>query len=98
MWETPWSFDEDTIIAADYAIDIGPEAEVNGGNNCCRKEQSNQMHGTSKSITEQYLSGRENNLNFSKQTIQYIKVINAWENNLKNIDDKCKEKKNNLKI
>ncbi|QOD38655.1 excinuclease ABC subunit UvrA [Candidatus Wolbachia massiliensis] len=79
--------DEDTIMAADYVIDIGPGAGVNGGR-IVAEGTPDQVQTSSESITGQYLSGkREISIpERRKQATQFIKVINACENNLKNID------------
>ncbi len=80
--------DEDTMRAADYVIDIGPGAGVNGGNVVCAGSIED-ICACPESITGQYLSGRrfipvpekrrEGN---GKSLI----IRNASENNLKNID------------
>ncbi len=80
--------DEDTIRNADYVVDIGPKAGVNGGNVIAQGEVSDIMNA-SDSITGKYLSGeynipvpsavREGNGNF-------LQIRNAHLNNLKNID------------
>ncbi len=79
--------DEDTIMAADYAIDIGPGAGVNGGK-IVAEGTPDQVKRSSKSITGQYLSGKKTISipKRRKRATQYIKVVNACENNLKNID------------
>ncbi|MGL9718583.1 MAG: excinuclease ABC subunit UvrA [Wolbachia sp.] len=79
--------DEDTIMAADYVIDIGPGAGVNGGK-VVAEGTPDQVQKSSESITGQYLSGKKEILTPErrKQTTQFIKVINARENNLKNIN------------
>ncbi|MFP3035799.1 MAG: excinuclease ABC subunit UvrA [Wolbachia sp.] len=79
--------DEDTIMAADYVIDIGPGAGVNGGK-IVAEGTPDQVQRNPESITGQYLSGnREISIpERRKQTTQFIKVINACENNLKNIN------------
>ncbi len=79
--------DEDTMLAADYIIDIGPEAGVHGGEVvvCGTAEDLINNH---KSITGAYLSGRlsipvpDNR----RSPSGYLKVCGAKENNLKNID------------
>lgn len=79
--------DEDTIMAADYVIDIGPGAGVNGGK-VVAEGTPDQLQKNSESITGQYLSGKKE-ISISKrrkQTTQFIKVVNACENNLKNIN------------
>ena len=80
--------DEETIRNADYIVDIGPKAGVNGGK-IIAKGSIEDIISSSKSITGKYLSGekfipipeniREGNGNF-------LKVKNAHLNNLKNID------------
>ncbi|WP_353282409.1 excinuclease ABC subunit UvrA [Wolbachia endosymbiont (group A) of Myopa testacea] len=81
--------DEDTIMAADYAIDIGPGAGVNGGK-VIAEGTPDQVQRNSGSITGQYLSGEKKILipRRKKQATQFIKVINACENNLKNVNVK----------
>lgn len=80
--------DEDTMRNADYIVDIGPKAGVNGGKVvACGTLQD--IINCKKSLTGQYLSGervipvpekvREGNGNF-------LQVRNAHLNNLKNID------------
>ncbi|MFT4314032.1 MAG: excinuclease ABC subunit UvrA [Wolbachia pipientis] len=79
--------DEDTIMAADYVIDIGPGAGVNGGK-VVAEGTPDQVQKNSESITGQYLSGKKE-ISISKrrkQATQFIKVVNACENNLKNIN------------
>ena len=80
--------DEDTIRAADHIVDIGPGAGVHGGEIVAQGTLQD-IEACEESITGQYLSGkkvipmpeklREGNGNF-------IKVIGAAQNNLKNID------------
>ncbi len=81
--------DEDTMLAADYIVDIGPGAGSHGGEviACGTAEEIMQVP---ESITGQYLSGktcipipRER-----KKPTGYIKICGAQENNLKNIDVK----------
>lgn len=80
--------DEDTMLAADWIVDIGPGAGENGGNVVAQGTLKD-IEKEPLSITGQYLSGkkkikvpkvrREGNGNT-------IKVIGAKENNLKDID------------
>ncbi len=82
--------DEDTIRNADYIVDIGPYAGINGGKIIAQGSLQDIIN-TKKSITGQYLSGekyipvpkkrREGNGN-------YLEVKNAHKNNLKNINVK----------
>ncbi len=79
--------DDDTMFAADYIVDIGPGAGINGGNVVCAGTVQDIMNCEG-SVTGQYLSGkkkiplpdkrREGNGNF-------LKITGACENNLKNI-------------
>lgn len=80
--------DEETIRNADYIVDIGPGAGLNGGN-IIAKGSVNDIIASKDSMTGKYLSGerfipiptklREGNGNF-------LIVKNAYLNNLKNID------------
>ena len=80
--------DEDTMYAADHIIDIGPGAGVHGGE-VVAQGNVEEIKANPNSITGQYLSGakkipvpkerRKGNGNF-------LKVIGAKENNLKNVD------------
>jgi excinuclease ABC subunit A len=80
--------DEDTIRNADYIVDIGPCAGVNGGK-IIAKGSIEDIITAKNSITGKYLSGekfipiptkrREGNGNF-------LQIRNAHLNNLKNID------------
>lgn len=80
--------DEDTMYAADFIVDVGPGSGVHGGNIVCTGNIE-EIKACKNSITGDYLSGRK----FipipkirKKGTGQYLKVIGASENNLKNID------------
>lgn len=79
--------DEDTMYAADYIVDIGPGAGVNGGN-VVAMGTAEQIKKSKKSVTGQYLSGSkfipipENR----RKPTGFIKICGASENNLKNID------------
>jgi len=79
--------DEETILAADYIIDIGPKAGVHGGEVvvCGTAEDLKNNH---QSITGAYLSGRLSIPvpNKRRTPTGYLKVCGAKENNLKNID------------
>ena len=80
--------DEDTIRNADYIVDIGPKAGVNGGN-IIAQGCVEDIIKASDSITGQYLSGKRN-IPVPKKTREgngnYLQVRNAHLNNLKNID------------
>lgn len=80
--------DEDTIRAADYVIDIGPGAGVHGGEVVFAGEV-NDLIKCENSITGQYLSGARKipvPTERRKGNGNWLKVIGAAENNLKNID------------
>ncbi len=82
--------DEDTMYAADYIIDIGPEAGVHGGNVICTGTVEN-IKQNPNSITGAYLSGRKQIKvpeKRRKPNGKSIEIKGARENNLKNIDVK----------
>lgn len=79
--------DEETMLEADYIVDVGPGAGVNGGEivACGTAEEIMQCR---ESITGDYLSGRkkiEVPKRRRERTERVLKVIGAKENNLKNI-------------
>lgn len=79
--------DEDTMIAADYLIDIGPGAGVHGGQVISAGSPEEVMNDP-KSLTGQYLSGKKFiplPLERRKPDGRYIEIIGAKENNLKNV-------------
>lgn len=79
--------DEDTMMAADYLIDIGPGAGKFGGE-IVAAGTPKQVARAKKSITGQYLSGKrriEVPLERRTGNGQFIKVIGAQANNLQNI-------------
>ena len=79
--------DEDTMLAADYIVDIGPGAGSHGGEviACGTAEEIMQIP---ESITGQYLSGKKRiPVPETRRTpAGWIKVLGAQENNLKNVD------------
>lgn len=80
--------DEDTIRSADYVVDIGPGAGVNGGNVVCAGTVED-ICACPQSITGQYLSGRMKIPVPEKRRTgngKSIRICGARENNLKNID------------
>ncbi len=80
--------DEDTIRSADYVVDIGPGAGVNGGNVVCAGTVED-ICACPQSITGQYLSGRMKIPVPEKRRPgngKIIRICGARENNLKNID------------
>lgn len=79
--------DEDTMLAADHIVDVGPGAGEYGGE-IIAQGTAQQIMKNKKSITGAYLSGRikipvpaER-----RKPAGWMKVIGASENNLKNID------------
>ena len=80
--------DEDTMLAADWIVDIGPGAGDHGGEIVADGTPKRIMRN-SKSLTGKYLSGKEFvALPNERRPLddRYIEVIGAEENNLKNID------------
>lgn len=80
--------DEDIIKAADYIIDIGPEAGTQGGQVVFEGSYDELLKA--KSLTAQYLNGKME-IEVPKFRIpfkNYIEIKGARENNLKNIDVK----------
>lgn len=82
--------DEDTMLAADYIIDIGPGAGIHGGNVIAEGTPAEVM-ANEHSLTGQYLSGRK----FiavpteRRQTSdKWLEVRGAKENNLRNVNVK----------
>ena len=81
--------DEDTMLAADYVVDIGPRAGEHGGE-VIAAGTAKQIMKNRKSITGQYLSGK---LQVPVPEVRrkpsgYIEVKGAQENNLKNVNVK----------
>lgn len=80
--------DEETIRNADYIVDIGPKAGINGGE-IVAKGSINDIMACKKSITGKYLKG-EKFIPVPEKTREgngeFLKVKNAHLNNLKNID------------
>jgi len=79
--------DEDTMLAADHIVDIGPGAGENGGQ-VIAQGTAEQIMKNKKSITGAYLSGRMKIPvpETRKQPTGWITVKGARQNNLKNID------------
>ena len=91
--------DEDTMRSSDYIVDIGPGAGINGGEvvACGTPEE---IMANPNSLTGQYLSGKKTipvpkkrrkvktSLVNNVKEPQYLTVIGARENNLKNINVK----------
>lgn len=81
--------DEDTIASADYLIDVGPRAGVNGGQ-IIAAGTPEQVAKNPDSITGRYLAGTAS-IPLPKKRRQIIKdrkltVVGARENNLQSID------------
>lgn len=79
--------DEDTMLAADYVVDIGPGAGSHGGEVIACGTAEDIMK-VPESVTGQYLSGVKQIPIPSKRRkpTGWIKVLGAQENNLKNIN------------
>ena len=78
--------DEDTMLAADYVVDIGPGAGSHGGQ-VVAQGTAEEIMQVKESVTGQYLSGR---LQIPvpetrRKPAGWLKVTGAQENNLKNI-------------
>lgn len=81
--------DEEIMRAADYLIDIGPEAGLNGGDVVFQGEIKDITTAT-KSLTAQYLNGIKSIAlpDSRRKWNSYIEISGARENNLKNINVK----------
>lgn len=82
--------DDDTILSADYVVDIGVGAGVNGGNVVYSGDVAGLL-ACEESITGQYLSGRKKipvPAERRKGNGKFLVVKGAKEHNLKNIDVK----------
>lgn len=82
--------DEDTMLAADYLIDIGPGAGVHGGEIISAGTPEKVMNDPN-SLTGQYLSGKKFiplPITRRKPDGRFIEIKGAKENNLKNINVK----------
>lgn len=81
--------DEDTIREADYLLDIGPGAGVNGGN-VVAAGTPKEVSENADSITGRYLAGTEKiEVPKKRRKIEkdrHLVIRGARENNLKNID------------
>ncbi len=80
--------DEDIMKAADEIIDIGPEAGTNGGHVVAAGNYEDLLK--SESLTAKYLNGAlKIEVSSKRRTSKnYIEIIGARENNLKNINVK----------
>ncbi len=79
--------DEDTMLAADYVVDIGPMAGAHGGRVICAGTARELMENPD-SITGQYLSGRKfiPVPDIRRKPKGWLTIKGAAENNLKDID------------
>jgi len=79
--------DEQTIEAADYLVDIGPEAGINGGN-IVAKGTLEDIKNEPKSLTGQFFNKTKKidvPLKRKKGNGKFITIKHARENNLKNV-------------
>lgn len=82
--------DEDTMLAADHLIDIGPGAGIHGGEIISQGTPAEVMDDPN-SLTGQYLSGKKFiplPIERRKPDGRYIEIKGAKENNLKNVNVK----------
>ncbi len=78
--------DEDTMLAADYVVDIGPGAGSHGGQ-VIAQGTAEEIMQVKESITGQYLSGRLQIPvpEMRRKPTGWLKIVGAKENNLKDI-------------
>lgn len=82
--------DIDTMLAADYILDIGPGAGKNGGNVVASGTPEDIMKNKN-SVTGQYLSGKmEVSIPKTRRkgSGKFLEIVEATEHNLKNINAK----------
>ena len=82
--------DTDTMLEADYLVDIGPKAGVHGGT-VVAKGTPKEVMNNKNSLTGQYLLGKQKidvPEKRRKGNKQYLEIKGASENNLKNINVK----------
>ena len=80
--------DQATMLAADYIIDVGPGAGEHGGE-IVAQGSPEQIKKSAKSLTGQYLSGKKSipaPVKHHRNNGNKIKIINASQHNLKNIN------------
>ncbi len=80
--------DDDTMLAADHIVDIGPGAGVNGGN-VVFSGTPEELLRCKESITGQYLSGSKRiplPKEHRKGNGEVLRVVGASEHNLQNLD------------
>lgn len=80
--------DEETIREADWLVDVGPEAGVNGGNIVYQGEPAGILKAQN-SLTGDYLSGRKALVVPSQRRSidpeRMLRIVDAYENNLDHI-------------
>lgn len=78
--------DEDTMLAADYVVDIGPKAGEHGGK-IIAAGTAREIMENKNSITGDYLSGRRKIPvpESRKQPTGFLRIVGARQNNLKNV-------------
>ena len=81
--------DEDTILEADYVVDIGPLAGDNGGE-VVFSGTTKELLSCDKSLTSNYITGKKiiSKPVSRRSSKKYITIYGASQNNLKNIDVK----------
>lgn len=81
--------DEDTMKEADWIVDVGPRAGEHGGE-IVHSGTYKELLANKKSITGAYVSGREKiEVPAKRRPVdkkRMVKVVGAYENNLKNVD------------
>lgn len=79
--------DEDTMMAADYIVDIGPGAGEHGGN-VVAEGTAKEIMANKNSVTGDFLSGRRKIEvpSARREPTGWITIKGARQNNLKNID------------
>ena len=80
--------DEDTILAADHVVDMGPGAGIDGGRVVFQGSPALLLENSS-SLTGKYMSGRlQIEVPTQRRPVSQkeIRIIGACQNNLKNID------------
>jgi excinuclease ABC subunit A len=79
--------DEDTMLAADYVVDIGPGAGSHGGE-VVAVGTAEEIMAVEESVTGQYLSGRKAVPipPVRRTATAFLQIIGGAENNLKNVN------------
>ena len=80
--------DEDTMRAADFIVDVGPGAGIHGGE-IVAVGTPDEVAECKESITGAYLAGRKKIAVPTERRVgngEYLRIIGAAENNLKNIN------------